>query len=150
MITKLDVLIQCVALVEQRLELLHKQMAELRDGALHDTKSSAGDKHETARAMMQLEQEKLNNQIHLKATELTQLRKLVQTTSETQHVINGSLVFTNRGTYFIAVSLGRVDVMQQAVMVISAASPLAKAMFGKRKTESFTFNLLNYQINNIT
>ena len=50
-------------LLASKIVELTRMQTELLEGALDDSKSSAGDKHETARAMMQLEQEKFAGQL---------------------------------------------------------------------------------------
>ena len=47
----------CWNYVNERSERLKKQSGELQESLGSETKSSAGDKHETGRAMVQLEQE---------------------------------------------------------------------------------------------
>ncbi|MFL5753246.1 MAG: hypothetical protein ACJ76F_07565, partial [Bacteroidia bacterium] len=54
----------CLSQVEERLNVLEAAYSELAEGAENDSKSSAGDKHETSRAMIQLEQEKIVAQMN--------------------------------------------------------------------------------------
>ena len=49
--------------LKQEKSLLNRQQL-LRESLESEQKSSAGDKHETGRAMVQLEQEKLGKQLH--------------------------------------------------------------------------------------
>ncbi|MWD30855.1 3-oxoacyl-ACP synthase, partial [Aquicoccus sp. SCR17] len=53
----------CWDYVDTRTERLKKSAAALQESLNSETKSSAGDKHETGRAMVQLEQEKLAQQL---------------------------------------------------------------------------------------
>ena len=53
----------CQDYVRQKQEVLKKRGASLQESLNSETKSSAGDKHETGRAMVQLEQEKLGQQL---------------------------------------------------------------------------------------
>ena len=53
----------CINLLRQKDATLRDELAELTASLQDDTKSSAGDKHETSRAMNQLEQEKINKRI---------------------------------------------------------------------------------------
>jgi hypothetical protein len=43
----------CCKILAERIQSLRQQLHELVEGAKNDSKSTAGDKHETARAMMQ-------------------------------------------------------------------------------------------------
>ena len=49
---------QCLAFIDNRLITIKNTMQEIQESLLSETKSSAGDKHETGRAMLQLEREK--------------------------------------------------------------------------------------------
>ena len=55
---------ECSAALEKKIEILEQQKKSLQKDLTSEIKSSAGDKHETGRAMIQLELEKLGNQIH--------------------------------------------------------------------------------------
>ncbi|MBK7855608.1 MAG: hypothetical protein IPJ79_12525 [Bacteroidetes bacterium] len=61
--TKHAAYIKCVSIIDERIAGLKNSIATLLDDAESEMKSSAGDKHETSRAMMQLEQEKLTYQL---------------------------------------------------------------------------------------
>ena len=54
---------KCEAFVEKRLQSIQKANSEIQESLLSETKSSAGDKHETGRAMLQLEREKTGQQL---------------------------------------------------------------------------------------
>mgnify|MGYP002393060348 CR=1 FL=1 len=51
--------------------------------------------------------------------------------------------------FFIAISLGELSFSQEKIFVISAESPLAKAMNGKKVGETFIVNNLTQIIKNI-
>ena len=53
----------CQHYIKAKQLLLEKQKEALQLALTSESKSSAGDKHETGRAMIQLEREKLGNQI---------------------------------------------------------------------------------------
>lgn len=53
----------CRQYIHQRLDTVTRALEEVRQAVNEETKSSAGDKHETSRVMMQLEQEKLSLQL---------------------------------------------------------------------------------------
>jgi hypothetical protein len=60
---KTHLLAHCIAQVDASIADIKKQMSELVTEAANDSKSTAGDKHETERAMMQLTQEQLGKQL---------------------------------------------------------------------------------------
>ena len=139
----------CINILQDKIQSLGLIMQELTNSANNETKSSAGDKHETARAMMQLEQEKLSRQI----ADLAEQKKEFDTIdfSKTYHNINqGSLVETNKGYFLIASSIGKVNVDDKTVFVISSKSPLAIAFSRKQQKDSLSFNGVEYHVENIS
>lgn len=119
----------CLSLIDAKINSLKEQLTELSEGAASEGKSSAGDKHETGRAMAQLEQEKLSKQ--LGETE-TQKAILMRT--------GGILVNANGSYLFISVALGKIVVDNANVMVISPQSPLGMKLAGAKQGESVNVN----------
>lgn len=124
---------------------LKSQINELMEDAESDSKSSAGDKHETARAMMQLEQEKLNRQL---AELIKQEEALQMIRNEEKHdtVRQGSIVETDKGFIFLAIPLGKIQIAQKDFMVISPASPFAKVIIGQKPKATVEINNSKYKI----
>jgi transcription elongation GreA/GreB family factor len=124
------------------MELLAKRRDELleaidaiQQGANADTKSTAGDKHETARAMAQLEVEMLSKQLGEINKSVDLLKRIpIRNTSDT--VQPGSVVETSIGTFYLSVGLGNIQVDGKTIMAISIESPLAKAILGKKSGEN--------------
>ncbi|RYX87185.1 3-oxoacyl-ACP synthase [bacterium] len=114
-------------------------ITEARKASENDTKSSAGDKYETGRAMMQQE-------IDLNARQLLEARKLQallqQINSDTKHEVaqTGSLVTTNQGDFYLAVGSGALFIDGKKYFAISAASPIGLKLKGKKAGESFMLN----------
>jgi transcription elongation GreA/GreB family factor len=71
------------------------------------------------------------------------------TSDPSEKVQNGALVKTNKGLFYISVSMGEIAVDNQKVMTVSAESPLVKVMYGKKTGESFTVNTISQTIENI-
>lgn len=135
----------CVSLVQERLAQLEGQLLDLRAGAESEGKSTAGDKHETGRAMMHLEQEQLQKQIaefHLQMQMLQSIRHV----NDFRSVRNGSLVSTDKGIFYIAIGLGKITFDNQPLFVISASSPLGQAFIGKEPNETVNFGKQSYRI----
>ncbi|WP_452609961.1 3-oxoacyl-ACP synthase [Roseivirga echinicomitans] len=140
--TMLEIKIQLfnhwTALVNERISNIEEAMRNAQASANEETKSSAGDKYETGRAMMHLEKEKL-------ATQLSEVSKmkmgLDQINPEKNQLLAelGSVVITSNAKYFLSVSLGQIKVEDEVYFAISPASPIGRAMFGKKKGDSFDF-----------
>ena len=54
----------CIDFIEDRLETIQRTINDIQGSLTSETKSSAGDKHETGRAMLQLEREKSGVQLN--------------------------------------------------------------------------------------
>lgn len=136
---KQNVLVKALEKINSKIKELEIIADEVKSSLLSDTKSSAGDKHETARAMVQLEQEKLNKQlgelIHMKST-LNQ----VNPTILHRQVGVGSLIRTSLGWYFLSVGLGQISVEETTVFALNPQAPLGKQLMGKRVGEELDFN----------
>ena len=132
--------------ISEKIQKLEQLIAETR-ASNNDTKSSMGDKYETSREMLQQE---INN-LQLQLNEHLKSLQILKNINPNPHkiVTLGSLVETEKGMFFIAISLGELSFNQEKIFVISAESPLAKAMNGKKTGESFVVNNLSQIIKNI-
>jgi hypothetical protein len=139
---------ECNRYFDDKVNALRDIMLEITNSANNETKSSAGDKHETARAMMQLEQEKLSKQITDLAAQKNEFDK-IDFSKTSQAIALGSLVETTKGSFLIAASIGKITVNDKVVFVISNQSPLGSEFSGKQKVDEITFNGVNYLIENI-
>lgn len=133
-------------------QLLHERIARL-DGDIvsgrsdlgTDTKSSAGDKHEVGREMVQQELDKLEAQ-------RAKLRMLLHDLNGTPipHqalcVEHGSVVSTDQGWFFLAVGLGAMELHGERCFVLSPAAPLAKALLGARVGDQVVHERRSYRV----
>ncbi|MDG1148427.1 MAG: 3-oxoacyl-ACP synthase [Crocinitomicaceae bacterium] len=112
---------------------------DLKNSLNSESKSTAGDKHETGRAMAQLEQEKLSNQL----IQIMTLKETLSKVDPTEHhklIQYGSLVNTNNGTFFFSVGLGKLTINDYDVFCITATTPLGQLLIGKRKGDTVKMN----------
>ncbi|NAY91766.1 3-oxoacyl-ACP synthase [Muricauda sp. JGD-17] len=135
----------CKQFLENREKTVHGQMEQLRESLTSETKSSAGDKHETGRAMVQLEMEKLSRQL-LELEKARNMLRRVNIMQNTDAAHLGSLVQTDTAYYFLAISC---DVFQEdgsKVFCVSTHAPIARALMGKKKGDSVLFNGITYTV----
>ncbi len=149
MITKEKIRQECFRLLDLKIMSLQNILDEITEGMNNETKSAVGDKHETTRVMMQLEQEKLQKQMGELHNQKNSLEKLPlkQTNSK---IINGSLVETNLGFIYISVGLGKIVVEGESVITISSNSPLGIKLIGLNVNEVANMNGNNYKINSFS
>ncbi|WP_062053871.1 hypothetical protein [Aquimarina longa] len=136
--TKEELLYQCQNYVDQRLQRIQNTIFDIQQSLTSETKSTAGDKHETGRAMLQLEREKAGKQL----AEVQKLQEILSKIklSDSEHIHLGSLVSTTQGNYFISISVGKLTVENQFYFAIAANSPIGKLILGKTIGSSFNFN----------
>ena len=77
---------------------------ELFKSLNEETKSSAGDKHETTRAMIQIEREKNSKRIKEIENSKKQLIVIKSVQLNNLKVSPGSIIFTSNNNYFISIS----------------------------------------------
>lgn len=119
-------------------------MRAAQESANSESKSSAGDKYETGRAMAQLERDR---HAQLLADAQRMMQDLTQIDLAPALVVRaGSLVKTARGTFFISISAGRISLDGSEYMAVSAASPIGVALRGKRVGDTAVFNTIRYVI----
>lgn len=99
----------CLDFVEQRAATVNEIMASNQKSLESETKSSAGDKHETGRAMLQLEMEKASQQL-LFVEQMKDILRKIDIEDRSNSAIQGSLVITTSGKYFLAIGLGTVNI----------------------------------------
>lgn len=125
--------------LQQRIDDLKVILQDSFDAAAEDTKSSAGDKHETSTAMAQLEQEKLTKQIN-EFLELKTILKQINPARTHNKVELGSLVETNNGWYYFSIGLGAVNYEDTRMFCMTLQAPIGKLLEGKKVGESVVFN----------
>ena len=135
-------------LLDQKIQDLQAALHDLTEGAENDTKSSAGDKHETARAMMQLEHEKISRQLDELNRQKNSLEQIAINTVSSK-IINGSLIKTNNGYLFLSVAIGKINVDDIPVMVFSSQSPIGIKMLGHKAGDTIERNGTRYLIEDI-
>nr|WP_209401900.1 GreA/GreB family elongation factor [Pseudozobellia sp. WGM2] len=124
---------------------IQDNISGVQESLQSETKSSAGDKHETGRAMLQLEREKLGQQL-MEAEKMKAVLNKVNIDNESTSVALGSLVKTSKTFYFIAISAGEFKVGEDAVFCISVGTPIGRLLLGKSVGDSILFNENQFEI----
>ena len=129
----------CAEHLNRSLLLFEKRKAEILEALASDSKNSAGDKHETGRAMIQLEREKLGEQI--KETERN-LRLLLPLENHriSDKASLGSIIHTDTFNYYMAISAPKVVIDDTPYYCISAQSPIGRLILGKKVGDPISFN----------
>jgi transcription elongation GreA/GreB family factor len=135
----------CVAYVQTRMQAAEQAIAEAQQSTNDDTKSSAGDKYETGREMMQQETNRNLAQLNEANKLMVALNHIpYKGTSETAEP--GSVILTNLGNFYLAISAGTIVADGKNYFAVSPASPIGLKLKDKKSGDEFILNEKNYQI----
>ena len=143
--TKPQILSQYKSIVQEKIEILQKMISDLAIDAQNDAKGSAGDKHETALAMMHLEQEKLTQ----KLKEVLEQKAILDKIDATQNhnvVALGSLVKANETYFFVSAALPKITIENKDIFALSQQSPIGTKLMGNKVNFHFEINTTKYTI----
>ena len=138
----------CFSYVNNREASLESAIKGIQQSANEETKSTAGDKYETGRAMAQLEIDKHRSQL-VEVTKMKQALLRIPVEENTQIIKSGSIIFTSGGNFYIAINAGQHQVEDQIFYTVSPASPIAQKLIGLRVNDRFTLNNQEITIHSI-
>ncbi len=139
---------KCLAFVEQRISNAQAALDSATEAGNSEDKSSAGDKHETGRAMAQIDQENARKQLH-EALELKNTLLKINPEINSPKVVAGSLVITDKNSFYIAVAAGKIEAESTTVFVLSPASPIGQKLLGLSAGEQMDFNGQVYKVKEV-
>ena len=138
----------CKERVKQMINTANQSFQSAEEAAQNETKSSAGDKFETGRAMAHAEMHKAKRQLGEAKVLLAELNQInIKSTQE--KIDRGSLIKTNKGVFFLSIGLGKIKVKEQTIYVLGVQSPIGRLLLHKKIHDQFTFNTIDYLIQEI-
>lgn len=138
----------CVAYADVRITTARMAMETAQAAANAEEKSSAGDKYETTRAMMQIERDKAAEQLE-EGLKLKRVADSIIPQINTTRIGLGSLVITDSVHFYIAISAGKVEIGGQSFLTVSAQAPIAITLLKLKQGDSFMFNKQKLSIREI-
>ena len=126
--------------VEEKIQLSKDQINSINQSKSSATKSSAGDKHETSRAMMERELVMAKSQHQKSQQQKLDIENLQKSAISTENIGIGSFIHTTTGYFILGIGLGKIEVEGSICFAISPASPIGKNLLGKKVGDSFEFN----------
>lgn len=134
----------CIQLVKNKINLIDDLYLSNQNALDSSTKSSAGDKHETSRAMIHLDQEKLSSQL----LELQKSLSILSQIDIVEHssIMMGSLFRTDHSIFYISIGLGKVSFNGTDIFIMSPVSPLSQRLIGLNQNDSADFNGITHNI----
>ena len=133
------------SLVEEKVNTANSSIYSTTESKNTATKSTAGDKHETGRAMMERELALSNSQLQKALIQKNELSK-ISLEMDCTTIKPGALVITSQGNYFISIGLGRVNVNGNECYAISGGSPIGLVLMGSKKGQHINFQGRNIEI----
>jgi hypothetical protein len=130
---------QCESFVNKRLQTVEAVLSSNQKALQSETKSSAGDKHETGRAMLQLEMEKAGQQL-AGITQMQVVLSKIDISKTSKNACLGSVIITAKVSYFLSISAGQLVVADKRYFAISVSSPIGKLLLGKQEKDMISFN----------
>jgi hypothetical protein len=128
----------CLDFMMSKLTTIEDTIKSLKEALYTESKSSVGDKHETGRAMLQLEMEKAGQQLKF-VSKMKLIVEKMNVSSLTEVGSLGAVLKTEKGMYFIGVSVGVVQFETKNYFIVSPSSPIGQKLLGKRKNDTFRF-----------
>ncbi len=139
LMNKVEIHAKCFDLIDLKLNELQKEISELNSSVQNETKSSAGDKHETSRAMIQQEIDFANQrlkELQIAKSDLNKINPLLVNKS----INTGSLIETNIGNIYFALALGKIKYQNLDFNVLSIQSPIGLLLKEKNKGDKIILN----------
>jgi transcription elongation GreA/GreB family factor len=129
----------CREYIARSMSAAEQAIADAREAMANETKSSAGDKYETTREMMQQDID-MNT---MRLSEAQKLKAALDTIDPEAHhpvVGAGSLVYTTQGNYFVSISIGKLVIDGLTYYALSSSAPLGNKLVGLKAGDMFSFN----------
>jgi hypothetical protein len=145
---KTQLLLHCQKQVENRYSKIKQTISGIEESLLEESKSSSGDKHETGRAMLQIDRENAGKQLQ-EIENIMQLLKKIDVKAVSDYARLGSLVYTDRFTYFISLSIGTVMIGKTDYLCVALNSPVGMLLSGRKKGDELTLNGNVYKITSV-
>ena len=135
----------CLAALNARLETILEAMKNAQESANNETKSSAGDKHETGRAMSQLENEMNAKQLLEITAELNTVQQ-IDVSKVNFKAVAGAFVICKHDAFFIITGMGVQIVEEKKVVFLSPKAPLAVKLKEVMAGQNFEFNKIKFEV----
>lgn len=145
---KQQIISQLLITIEDKISVFSHAIESALESRNNETKSSAGDKYETSREMIQIEIDKNSTQLENARKQKSELIQIPLNKIYTKGDL-GSIIETNKGTYFLSIGIGKIIVQNQIIYTVSPDSPIGKLLQNKTVGSSCMFQENEFVITNI-
>jgi transcription elongation GreA/GreB family factor len=141
---KNELLQACLDHVNKRISSYKSEIETIKESIESNDKSSDED-DDSGNGKLFNDLEK--NAQHLNdASKTLDTLKLINPKISNDNVVLGSLVSTDKGDFFISISVGKIDIESKSYFAISLHSPIGMLLKNKTVNETITFNGNTYTI----
>jgi len=145
---RIELIKACEEYLDIRIAVIRKAMNGLKEDLENESKSSAGDKYETGREMINIEWNKLSIQLN-EYDRLAQILVRIKDHKPGDKVVLGSLVFTDAANYLISIPAGEIKSGNQKCYAVGIQAPISQQLLGKETGDCFSMNGKEFRILNI-
>lgn len=138
----------CRAHIDARVATAEEALVAARDASQDDTKSSAGDKYETGREMMQQEIDR-NERLLAEAKAMGQVLESVDVDEQKQQGSVGAVIETDRGVFFLGPGIGVLETSYGRVFALSASAPIGRLLLGCKPGDVVRYNNTAYAVSQV-
>ena len=110
-------------------------LLSLQEALTSEAKSTAGDKHETGRAMIHQEMRQVNDTLQRSQSTLKELKRMQKASVAPAIAAPGVLVETSGPWVLVGLPFGKLNLEGTLVLGVSSEAPLAKAWHGAKPGE---------------
>ena len=107
-------------------------LTSLQEALTSEAKSTAGDKHQTGRAMIHQEMRQVNDTLKRSQSTLQELKRMQKASVVPVFVTSGVLVETSGPWVLVGLPFGKLNLEGTLVLGVSSEAPLAKAWHGAK------------------
>jgi transcription elongation GreA/GreB family factor len=147
-LTKNQVFEQIETELKIKIDETQQEISSLQQEMSEDTKSSAGDKFETSREMMNQSINRLQDSLQQHKKQLQQLQGLKGSKSS-EKVNMGSFVSCEKTCFLFGLAFGKVNSTKENIFALSLNSPLGRIFLDKKVGDIVKMNQSNYTIKSI-
>lgn len=135
--------------LQLRMKRILQSIRSVEDSMQQEGKSTAGDKHNTARANMQLERERLGQSLRQLEQMSAQLDR-IPLEEISGPVRAGSLIHTTSGRFYLSIAVDAKVVGDKTFYMVGLSSPLAQAVLGKHQGDFYKLNSQEFRVLEVT
>lgn len=134
---KQQLLKECRRMLREQVAHAKSAMDEAQESA-NEHQGAIEDKFESFREACQIQRDMFAKRLEEALSRQALLNRVVATKLN-KDIMLGSIIKTDGHNYFISISLGEVKLGEEVYFVISAMSPVFKAMVNKQPGDTFEF-----------